>query len=234
MVKRHSLLGGYPRAIDINIGDLGGKAYLHGDYTEHSLRTVLELLPNLIDLTIVMPDIMLGSAFEFDNFPYPFTLKRFHLRPTHQNDVDMFLHHQGQLEVLELTYDINGTPLWPLQHDLESLSRRMPSSFLPRLRQVMAPQQLLSYLVPNRPVTIIDTGSLPLDARSLASLSEALLRATTPMERLKVGLMVPHTDDPNTILNDVLSTMSHSRESLKELTIVLHQHNRQAALLWST
>ncbi|KAG8722945.1 hypothetical protein FRC09_005470 [Ceratobasidium sp. 395] len=218
----NALLRRYPRTMDIHIGDFEAAD------SGRLLRRALELVPNLTDLTIVAPGSMLSSVFEFEDFPYPFMIKSFRLRTRHRIRVGNFLNCQRQVEVLELAYDVNGTRFRPFPQGLDlALGQRIAPESLPRLREIIIPRELLPLLAHNRPVASIDISSSPLDMRSLASLGEAVLQTTTPLIRLKVGLVVPAGSDPDKFLTDFLLATIHSRESLKELAIVLYQYNSQ-------
>ncbi|KAG8724363.1 hypothetical protein FRC09_019641 [Ceratobasidium sp. 395] len=213
--------------MDIQIGDMFEAVSEQRPDSGGALRRALELVPNLTDLSIVAPDNMISSIFEFEDFPYPFVIKSFRLRTTHRIRVGSFLNHQRQVEVLELAYNVREI-FHPIPQGLdEALGQRICPESLPHLREIITPRQLLPLLAPNRPVASIDISSSPLDMRSLASLGEAILQATTPLIRLKVGLLAPRGSDPDKLLADFLLATIHSRESLKDLAIVLYPCSSQ-------
>ncbi|KAG8708507.1 hypothetical protein FRC09_001215 [Ceratobasidium sp. 395] len=190
------------------------------------LRAMLELVPNLTDLTLLIPPPMIDTVLlSYSSMDYPFRLKRFFAPPIHDMvKINSFLHWQRWIEVYGLVYNIRSS--------LFDMSKLVPdpkfhkSGLLPYLRQVIVPWPLLPGLMLNRSVTRVDIRSYPLEPGKMGGLKQLLQETSVPLESLKLGVIIPlDTNSISVAVNRCMVSIigSPSQASLKDLTIGLWQ-----------
>ncbi|KAG8782415.1 hypothetical protein FRC12_020849 [Ceratobasidium sp. 428] len=190
------------------------------------LRAMLNLVPNLTDLTLLIPPPMIDTVLLSGNFmEYPFRLKRFFTPPIHDMvQINSFLHWQRWIEVYGLVYNTRIS-----RFDMSKLvpdPKFHKSGLLPYLRQAVVPWPLLPGLIPNRPVTRVDISSYPLEPCKMNGLKQLLQETSVPLEYLKLGVVVPDTSSIGASLDCMFSIASPSHSTLKDLTIVVWQCTR--------
>lgn len=144
----------------------------------NSIRSALELTPNVVDLTLSVTSSNFTTIFKGQR--YPFMLRQF-TGPLHPSTgFADFLNSQDQIEELNILPTPRGL-----------LPQRIHPDAFPKLHSLTASFQILTYLVPSRPLSRI--GCTKLLMSEFEAFGELMTRSTRPIQYLEVVLVRPRS-----------------------------------------
>lgn len=171
----------------------------------NSIRSALELTPNLVDLTLSVTSSNFTTIFKGQH--YPFMLHQF-TGPMHASaGFAEFLNSQDQIEELNILPTPRGL-----------LPQRIYPEAFPKLHSITASFQVLTYLVPSRPLYRI--GCTKLLMSEFDAFGELMTRSASPIQSLEVVLVRPRSSIL-TVVQEFLAKLEGIFDSVEHLSVTL-------------